>query len=324
LVLFVFLVAGITTSTAQTPQDPTSVPSNPLPDWVRINAEKVREMERITERDPNRNVTIVLPRNTRIPPRPPRTDPPTSEEMAAAAEKAERLAVPRDYRHKYQDFLNGRYTGIKRIFPDKNCGMGEIVTLAEIERCADVPDGRGGGSMFSFRCIPDLPPADQADRFQDMFAQRGWDPCETKFTTDLSFRRGSFVAGDGGIVQGIMANIGDADLSAIDIKHKAVEFLDDYDPKQSIAGIAEQNKALEVGIKGKGYTFSNSLPVNVNSTYVLRSVLYRYHEKGAAVEPSRGVDIRVAFKVVGIEPDGSVVILWKELDRKYPRRQLKD
>jgi hypothetical protein len=203
--------------------------------------------------------------------------------------------------------------------------MGTVVTLAEMERCADVPEGRGGGSMLSFRCAPELP-------FEKVPVENGpysrvsyeyLNLCRTRHTTDIWFKGGKFIAGDG-IVQGIIADIGDIDLATLTLDHRAFSFLDDYDPKQSLTKIVKQNEVLAKGINAEGYTFTNAVPMKVNSTYVLRSVLYRYHEQGALEPPVRGVEVRVAFRVVGQEPDGSVVIIWKELDRQYPRRKISD
>ena len=313
----------------QTPNAP-HIPNNPVPQWVIDNAQKRAEIERGTNRDPNRNVTIVTP-NRRRPAgsRLPTAYPATKEEleeMAAEKEAYEaKFGIDRNLRKKYESFLNKADTGMRRIFPDKNCGMGKVVTLAEIERCADVPTGLGGGSMFSFRCGPDYLFKLWTDSYQGSFRAviNSWSACETKLSTDIQFKANKFIAGDG-IVQGIIADIGDVDLESIGLSHKAVEFMDDYNPKQSLSKIAKQNEDLAKGISADGFTFTNAAPLKINSTYVLRSVLYRYREAGATFMPRRGVDVRVAFKVVGQEQDGSVIIIWKELDRQYPGRKISD
>lgn len=314
---------------AQTPNAP-HVPNNPVPQWVIDNARARETIRSGTVADPNRNVTIVIP-NRRRPTgsRVPTAYPTTKEEMEEMAAEKEahdaKFGVDRNLRKKYESFLNKTDTGMRRIFPDKNCGMGKVVTLAEMERCADVPAELGGGSRFSFRCGPDYLFKLWTDSYQgsSRAVMNSTTACESKLTTDIQFKGNKFIAGDG-IVQGIMADIGDVDLESVGLTHKAVEFLDDYNPKQSLSKIAKQNEDLAKGISADGFTFTNAVPLKINSTYVLRSVLYRYHEEGQLSVPDRGVDVRVAFKVVGQEPDGSVIIIWKELDRQFPRRKISD
>lgn len=235
----------------------------------------------------------------------PRTFPPLqAEQMAAIAEaSAENVKYipPMEYIRKYHVYATSPWMGLARIFPDKNCGTGGTVTLAELERCADVPQKGRGGSIYSFRAGYGL----------RGLGKSGW---------ILHYASGKFEIGND-IIQGIIADLGDVDIESVDLEHKAFEFLNGYDPKQKRKAIAEQSKLLAGGIKAEGYTFTNAAPVKSGSTYALRSVIYRYSEEGAPL-PNRGFDQYVVFKVVGQEADGSVIIIWKELTREYPRRKL--
>lgn len=314
LTLIAVLFAGINSLSAQTPTAP-HVPNNPLPDWVQKNAQKRAEIERATNRDPNRNILIVPKKKPNQAP----ADPPLSKEefeeiRAEATETHQKFGVAENYRNKYEAFLGLEDTGIERLFEDKDCGKGKVTTLSELERCADVPQGRDGGSWVSFRCRP---------RVVDVRDYQIWmdADCRTKYLRDLTFRNNMFIAGDNGIIQGMIVDIGDVDLERVTKAHKAVEFIFDYDPKQTPEKIAAQREILMKGINAKGYLFSNRIPFKLNSTYVMRTVLYRYHEPGAK-KPYFGTDNRMAFKVVGIEPDGSVVIIWREIDRQHPRREI--
>jgi hypothetical protein len=314
LAFFAVVLAGINSLNAQTPG--TQNTGNTTPDSVRTEAERQRRKIEGPP-SPDRNLKVV-PRNGRK--KDPETDEPplSKEELEAirneATEEYQKFAVGEEYGKTYKAFLDLEETGIERLFEDKGCGKGKVTTLAEIERCADVPQGRNGGSWVTFRCrsrtvnVRDFRPWMEAD-------------CRTKFLRDLTFRNGMFVAGNDGVIQGIIVDIGDVDLEGVKKSHKAVEFLFDYDPKQTFETIAKQKEVLAKGINTKGFFFSDRVPVKLNSTYVLRSVLYRYQEAGAP-NPPYGADVRMVFKVVGIEPDGSVVIVWKEMDRQHPRRQI--
>jgi hypothetical protein len=308
-VLCIVIFAGIAGIFAQTPSNPVD-PRNPLPDWVINNQRRKDELDRATKRDPARNVMITLPsergRGRMLPDMQPLT-PEELELLRAEANGYEaKYGVPRSYRKKFEAVLNLDNTGMTRIFPNKNCGEGKVVTLAELERCADVPDTRNGGSIFSFRCRVD-----------------NLSGCNVKLRGDLKLEGNKFLAGDG-VVQGMIADIGDVDILSVDPAHKALQYMDDYNPKQSLPEIAAQDKKLAKGIKARGYTFTNAAPLKLNSTYVLRSVLYRHHDKGALSAPLNGTDVRIVFKLVGREPDGSVLVLWRELDRQFPRRKISD
>lgn len=288
----------------------SSDPRTTVPDWVRTNEESRREMQRTLPTFPSSRETIIIPSNPAARPDGERDgDYATADESEVDSEEYQaKYGISRDYRKKYQSFLNLSDTGIIRIFPNKNCGgTSKIVTVAELERCSDVPPENDGGSIWSFRC--------RKDHLGD---------CRRKQNVDLKFKDGMFFTGNG-VVQGIMADLGDIDPAEIRSTDGAVKFIDAYNPKQSLPKIAAQDLILASGIKGYGnYVYTNSAAAKLNSTYILRAVLYRYHEPGQLSVPLRGVDVRVVFKVVAREPDGSIIIIWKELDRQYPRRKISD
>jgi hypothetical protein len=296
------LLAGALPLMAQTPEQPPD-PRDPRPAWIRVNEEKRRDFERTLPPNPAKDGASAphsYPRETR-------PDAPDEAAREIASEEYQaKYGVSPDHRKKYQSFLNQRDTGIIRIFPNKNCG-GKVktVTVAELERCADVPPVNDGGSIWSFRC--------NTENFND---------CRRGQNVDLKYKNGMFLSGNG-VVQGVMADIDGVELSTALAKHKAFKFLKNYDPGRSLPKIAERDKALAAGIAGGGgYVFSNRLPAKLNSTYILRSVLYRYHERGELVAAKLGIDVVVAFKVVEKEPDGSLIVIFLELDRQRPRRQL--
>lgn len=296
------LLAGLSPLLAQNPEQPAD-PRDPRPAWIRINEEKRRDFDRTLPANPTNDGPVApggKPGGTRA-------DLPDEAMTETVSEEYQaKYGVSRDYREKYQSFLNQENTGIIRIYPHKNCGgRAKTVTVAELKRCADVPPLNDGGSIWSFRC--------SVGNFND---------CRRGQNVDLKYKDEMFLSGSG-VVQGVMVDIAEAELSISLAKHKAFKSLKNYDPRRSLQEIAEQDKALAAGIAGDGgYIFSNHLPAKLNSTYILRSVLYRYHEKGALAEPTLGVDVVVAFKIVEKEPDGSLIVIFLELDRQRPRRQL--
>ena len=108
----------------------------------------------------------------------------------------------------------------------------------------------------------------------------------------------------------------------------------------SIAPSEDMEKANELtekllseeGIKNGGFTYRSVVPVAENITYVLRSIAYRgniyrtiqgmtYDE----LEFDKRREITVAFRVVRLEGEDNVTILWKELgNQKVPKLKIEE
>ncbi|HSK73038.1 MAG TPA: hypothetical protein VK892_15165 [Pyrinomonadaceae bacterium] len=211
------------------------------------------------------------------------------------------LLPPAAYYAEYAELLKDKKMNLARIFVDRKCDEGKTVTIQEIERCADVIPVKGGGSFYSFRL--------KTHRYL------GYD------WWDIHFLGDRFVVGNN-TVQSIISEIGEVDLEEIKLSSKPLKFLNDYKPKRSLAEIKEQNKLLEKGFNSNGFTYSLSAPLKLNSTYVLRSVAYRVNDKSLRIARESRTNVTLAFKVIGREKDGSVIILWKELKTEFPRRDL--
>lgn len=205
------------------------------------------------------------------------------------------------YFAKYAKLLKDKKMNLARIFIERNCDEGKVVTIQEIERCADVIPVKGGGSFYSFRLKTNI-----------YYGHDWW---------DIHFLGDRFVVGNN-TVQTIISEIGEVDLEEIKLSSKPLKFLNDYKPKRSLAEIKEQNKLLEKGFNSNGFTYSLSAPLKLNSTYVLRSVAYRVNDKSIRIAKESRTNVTLAFKIIGQEKDGSVIILWKELKTEFPRRDL--
>lgn len=211
------------------------------------------------------------------------------------------LRPPSNYYVKYVELLKNKNMNLARLFVEKNCDQGKTVSVQELERCADVIPVMGGGSYYSFRL-----------KDNGFFRGDWW---------DIHFTDNKFVVGND-TVQTIISEIGTVDLQTITLKSKALTFLKSYKPKHVLAEIKEQNKILKKGIDFNNFTYSNSASVKPNSTYVLRSVAYRLKEDQQVSNFGKGIDSFVAFKIIGREDDGSLILLWKELRTDLPRKEI--
>ncbi len=127
-------------------------------------------------------------------------------------------------------------------------------------------------------------------------------------------------------VQGIVSEIGEVNLEDVKTSSEAFEFLSDYKPKDTVRKIKKESEVLEKGINFNGFTYSNNVQLKLNSAYAARIIAYQLKNQrtsGAFFKsPDRELDITLTFKVVGMEKDGSLIILWKDLKTDLTTRKL--
>ncbi len=278
---------------AQTPSQPHS-PNNPLPQWVIDNARNRAKFEPRT-RPPASNASTAVSRKA------PRRR--AENEGPTAAETKEMLRPPSMYLTTYKNFLKDKDHGIFRLFPDKGCDKGFTVTVESLEKCNGAIPVRGGGSLFSFRLRKNY------SRAPDFW--------------DVHFIDGNIVGGNDS-VQMIIAETDVADIRAITGKHAIFKSLSKYEPRSTKAEIKKQSVDLERGVELDRKRLSNQVPPKPDHVFAARVIAY--FEKGPIefFSAGRGLDLRLAFQVVGTEADGSLVILWKEVKRNLPRKKLSE
>ena len=298
LLLFTILLAAAPVTSGQTPGAPHA-PNNPLPQWVYDRA-------RPDWRRPDaRSIGVgnIDPRGKNFPGR--SAD---IEVLEARAAFGKMLMPPASYFEKYKRFLKKGKNGIFRIFPDKGCDKGLTISAEELGKCADSIPIKGSGSLFSFRFQSHLG-----------FGRDPW---------DLHLIDGKFIAGNDS-VEALIAEIVDADIIDVDLNTVPFREFAAYKPKRSTSAIRAQNVRLAAGDTIDGHTFTSTAAAKLDSVYAMRIVAYHVPAKSNGIMgktrfPGRGVDIRLAFKVVGQENDGSLVIIWTELKRNIPTRELTD
>jgi hypothetical protein len=115
--------------------------------------------------------------------------------------------------------------------------------------------------------------------------------------------------GFAGADYGMMTTVDDVALENITRSEPAVRFMLAYRPPRAEPAARSEALAFREGKLVDLQLYRNRLPVQLNTTYLLRSISY-------------GVsDVVVAFRVVRQDPDGGVTIAWKLL-KKLPAPQL--
>jgi hypothetical protein len=205
---------------------------------------------------------------------------------------------------RYQNFLRQPKTGLFRLFPDLNCGSKVIVRVDG--ECADTIPGTW---LYSFRL---------KDFSDDYF--------------DISLKNGNFTGG-GFLSQSILVQLGNTPLETVSPTTSGMQFLFDFKPEKKFAVVKKQALQIAEGIEVNGYKYLKTIDASDNMTYAMRLIAYRNENRVAnrslrvespaediikylAVNLDKRTDIILAFRIVRRDSNGSLTILWKELNRQ--------
>jgi hypothetical protein len=210
----------------------------------------------------------------------------------------ESLQPAEEDRVKYAAFLRQRGTGIVRLVEDSGCGDGtRIISAATPCVQYSMP---GNGAFYSFR---------EANYRLSRLA-------------DIRFSSGNF--GVAGVLRhGILTGIGDIPLEQVRLNSKGIDHLNKFAPAGKFSDAVKMGEELRKGSEKNGYYYAQEVRAVESMTYVIRSVAYRgsvYRSVGGYVydelDFDKRVDITTAFRIIRKHDDGSITLLWKELDRK--------
>ena len=220
---------------------------------------------------------------------------PTKEELQTLAPNAEDV-------RKYAEFLKQSNTGITRLVVDFGCAANPSIVVAT-PNCLKYTMP-GAGSSFSFRT----------------------NNYRIRRLADLTFTGGSFQT-TGVLLHGILVNLGDISLEQISLSTNGIKFLTDFVPATEFEKAAETERQLIAGIENGGFSYYSGLNAVENATYILRSIAYRGMFPQAVQNVAynelafdKRKDVLVIFRVIRKDTDGSITILWKEMqDKKSPK-----
>lgn len=257
------------------------------------------------------------------------------------AELEKKLLAPSDEdRLRYADFLRLPDTGLIRLLPREkyDSTYGRTVTpkapgAFPRKKAADLHNssipgaivpGRaptGGGTApvqndAAFTNLDDLPTVNGDSVKSTPITMRGGGGYYS-FTrrtheygaSDIQLDHGELQTGFSGVNYGLMTKLGKVPLEEVNLQITAVQGLAGYAPPAQASDARLEQSRFQQGAKIDSVKVKRSLPVQLNSTYLLRAINYAQS------------DVLVAFKVVTIDSDGSAVILWKLLQR-FPTPQL--
>jgi hypothetical protein len=254
--------------------------------------------------------------------------------------KSQTLVASEKERAKYADFLKAPNTGLIRLLPRERFITEAYVdrkktaapaTLGSFQRhdsndltssvpSAMTPGQAPGGSnapsgptLTNAGDLPRVDPAqpDNRGRARDGGAYYSFTRLthEYGYGSDLSLERGQFGVGFAGADYGFITNLGNVPLESITLDTPEAKRLAVYARARQESDARLEYRRFQAGAEIDGVKVNSRVPMQRNSTYLLRAINYDQ------------ADVLVAFKVVEIDSDGAPLILWKRLKR-YSTPQL--
>jgi len=209
------------------------------------------------------------------------------------------LAPSRENVDKYAAFLRQPDTGIVKLNANEECANNAEVVAAD-PNCLKykIP---GGGTAYSFRYESHRIP-----RLSDLMLKK--DVLKT----------------DGVLQQGLMVYLGDIPIDGLSLTSPGMRYLVNFKPASDKTDLTSMDRRLLVGIESDGYSYRLGFYVKNGRTFALRSIAFQ----GSFIRSWNNIpydeftydkrdDITVVFKVIDVDADGNLTIVWKELARRH-------
>jgi hypothetical protein len=172
-------------------------------------------------------------------------------------------------------------TGLFRLLPKGKFEYSpQLVSANDPKQLSTLPV-TGGGAAYSFT----------------------WRRHELSEWSEIGLQDGKLFSGFAGGVLGFMANLGDVPLEGISLETPGVADLQALGRPTSRSEAIQQSQRNSQGFPAGSFTYYSVLPAVPGSTYVLRSVA-----------EGRG-DVLIAFRLCRQDEDGSLIVLWKLLNK---------
>ena len=143
--------------------------------------------------------------------------------------------------------------------------------------------------------------------------------------SDITFIADSLSAGS---VRGygFLTTLGDVPLEDVVLTDGLLAFAASYEPATTVIQARAEALRFRQTVIVEGSSYQTSLPVKLNSTYLVRSInygkpIFGRNSSSPAPRGARRTDVLVAFRVVRKDADDSLIIAWKLL-KEYSQPKL--
>ncbi len=199
------------------------------------------------------------------------------------------LAPSVEDQQQFAEFLQRPDTGLIKMFPP---GRRRVISVGELAT-GRRPGFGGYASLYSFSKEKH---GNGLNGYVD--PRLGW--------AELRLLNGRFVTGFTGESLGVLVALGDVDLNSVTPENYGVTGLANIIPPADFFEAATLSRRNRAGFALERFRYGSSLPVADNTTYVLRST------------SNKRADVLVAFRVIRVEENGSVTLVWRKL-KVYPK-----
>lgn len=149
---------------------------------------------------------------------------------------------------------------------------------------------------------------------------------------DIRLNRTRLVA-DGFFSSSLLVNLGDVPIESIGVDSVGMNFLTSFQPDHEVKNVKLQNEQIGHGVTADGFFYSDNVNVAANMTFATRIIAFegdntsfkrfdrdRDHEatskiraKFSSLKYDRRSDVIAIVRVVRVDDDGSVTLIWKKL-----------
>jgi len=188
------------------------------------------------------------------------------------------LAPSPEDRAAYAEFLTQPDSGLIRLMPR------EIYDAEVYKQNAKTIAIRGGGAYYSFT------------RKTHEYGQ-GSDIC-----LDSQYLSVGFAGAD----YGMLLKLGDVPINDVIFESPVAHFMASYNPPSQEVAVRQEQTNFGTGVTVNGVVYKTRVPVELDTTYLLRSISFDR------------TDVLVALRVIRKDTDGSLILAWR-LIKKYPK-----
>ncbi len=203
------------------------------------------------------------------------------------------LAPSPELHEQFAEFLELPNTGLVRMYPP---GRRRVISVT------DLATGRrpGFGRYASLYSFTKAKHGNGLNGYVD--PRLGW--------AELLLINGRFITGFNGEALGVLVALGDVPLETVTPDTDGVTGLANITPPADYFEAVSLSRRNRAGFALDRFRYGSSLPVAENTTYVMRST------------SNKRADILVGFRVLRVEENGSLTLLWRKL-RVYPKPKWK-
>ena len=198
-----------------------------------------------------------------------------------------------EIQQQFAEFLQLPNTGLIRMYPP---GRRRVISVT------DLATGRrpGFGRYASLYSFTKEKHGNGLNGYVD--PRLGW--------AELLLINGRFITGFNGEALGVLVALGDVPLETVTPDSDGVTGLTNITPPADYFEAVSLSRLNRAGFALDKFRYGSSLPVSENTTYALRST------------SNKRADILVAFRVLRVEENGSLTLLWRKL-KVYPKPKWK-